>query len=96
MQETPTIQKLPEPSDCGPCKLITFYQLNKRQFCAVVTQRNEINILEMEESGPDVIHTIRPAESGCKLSGRKVMKCYLPNYSDENIDGSKPRPSGSI
>lgn len=58
--------KLPDESDCGPCRLIQFYEVNKRQFCAVVTKKNEIHIMEVGESGPDVVHTIKPKENDRK------------------------------
>lgn len=58
------LTKLPEPNDCGPCRLIQFYQMKEKQFCAVVSKKNEIHLFEMEETGPDIIQTIKPIETG--------------------------------
>ncbi|KAK6644494.1 hypothetical protein RUM43_000761 [Polyplax serrata] len=57
------LTKLPEPTECGPCRLIQFYQMKRKNYCAAVTKTNEIHILEMGDTGPDIIQTIKPAEN---------------------------------
>lgn len=53
--------KLPEPSECDSCRLIKFYEKERKHFCSVVTKKNEIYIYEMKESGPEIIATVVPS-----------------------------------
>ena len=81
-EETMPLIKLPSTSDnLGPCRLIQFYQLKEKNFCAVVTKNNEINILEVNETGPDVLQTIEPLENKSKMKLIGVKNLPSTNIS---------------